>query len=121
MADPVDAGGGDERGRAPDRRGFTRVELRRQVLLRLSAELTFRGFLQNISQDAVQVLCEPRYALLIHPQGDGAAPYPIALERFVRKVEKTRCALPLPPGKDDNAGRPAVLSPRGRHPVPARA
>jgi hypothetical protein len=68
-------GNGDDNGSEDfDRRGFPRVELQRNALLRLSADLTFRGILRNISHEAVQVLCELRYALLIHPAGAGAAP-----------------------------------------------
>ena len=37
------------------------------ALIRLSAALTFRCQLRNLSLTAAQVQCEPRYALLVHP------------------------------------------------------
>jgi hypothetical protein len=99
MAGPVN-GEDDRRGHVEefDRRGFPRVELKRRALLRLSADLTFRGTLQNISNDAAQVLCELRYALLIHPAGDDSTP---DSERAV----DISVALPGEDGLDDFKAR----------------
>lgn len=50
-----------------ERRDLRRIPIECNALLRLAEYLTFRARLRNISADAVQVICEPRYALLIHP------------------------------------------------------
>lgn len=57
-----------------ERRDLQRIPLECNALLRLAEYLTFRARLRNISADAVQVLCDPRYALLIHPGGVDASP-----------------------------------------------
>lgn len=57
-----------------ERRDLKRIPLECNALLRLAASLTFRARLRNISADAVQVICDPRYALLIHPAGVDSLP-----------------------------------------------
>lgn len=57
-----------------DRRDLRRIPFECNALLRLAESLTFRARLRNISADAVQVICEPRYALLIHPGGTSSTP-----------------------------------------------
>lgn len=59
---------------AAERRWVLRTPAECNALLRLSENLTFRCTLRNISQDAVQVVCDTRYALLIHPRGAEAKP-----------------------------------------------
>ncbi len=59
---------------ANERRDLKRVPLECNALVRLAEYLTFRARLRNISADAVQVVCDPRYALLIHPGGVESAP-----------------------------------------------
>lgn len=59
-----------------ERRCAPRFELACSTLLRLSERLTFRCTLRNFSLAAVQVECDPRYALLIQPMGAGAVPAP---------------------------------------------
>jgi len=49
-----------------DRRHHRRVDTTCNALIRLSATLTFRCLVRNVSMHAAQVLCEPRYALLVH-------------------------------------------------------
>ncbi len=53
---------------AQERRRSPRQETTCSALIRLSAALTFRCELRNLSLEAAQVLCEPCYALLIHPR-----------------------------------------------------
>ncbi|MFT4563885.1 MAG: c-di-GMP-binding flagellar brake protein YcgR [Gammaproteobacteria bacterium] len=65
---------GDERSDEPDRRDLRRIPFECNTLLRLEESLTFRARLRNISADAVQIICEPRYALLIHPGGTSVRP-----------------------------------------------
>jgi len=60
--------------RVADRRDLERVPLTCNALVRLAEYLTFRAQLRNISTDAAQVVCDPRYALLIHPGGVDAVP-----------------------------------------------
>ncbi len=57
-----------------ERRDLQRVPLECNALVRLAEYLTFRARLRNISADAVQVVCDPRYALLIHPGGVESPP-----------------------------------------------
>ena len=57
-----------------ERRDLERVPIECNALLRLAEYLTFRAQLRNISADAVQVVCDPRYALLIQPGGEDATP-----------------------------------------------
>jgi PilZ domain len=72
---PKRTGDGDAIGADDiERRDLRRVSVDCNALLRLAEYLTFRARLCNISTDAVQVICEPRYALLIHPAGVGVAP-----------------------------------------------
>ncbi|MBI4696092.1 MAG: PilZ domain-containing protein [Gammaproteobacteria bacterium] len=59
-----------------ERRLAPRYDLACSTLLRLTERLTFRCTLRNISLAAVQVECDPRYALLIHPMGADIAPSP---------------------------------------------
>ena len=59
---------------AVERRDLQRVPLECNALVRLAEYLTFRAHLRNISADAVQVICDSRYALLIHPGGVESAP-----------------------------------------------
>jgi hypothetical protein len=54
---------------ANERRRSLRFESSAIGLIRLTANLTFRCQLRNISMLSAQVMCDPRYALLIHPQG----------------------------------------------------
>lgn len=63
-----------------ERRDLERVPLSCNALIRLAEYLTFRAQLVNISADAVQIVCDPRYALLIHP---GGADGPIDENRFI--------------------------------------
>ncbi|MDP6183606.1 MAG: PilZ domain-containing protein [Gammaproteobacteria bacterium] len=58
----------------PERRDLQRVPIECNALLRLAEYLTFRVRLRNISADAVQVICDPRYALLIHSGGADSPP-----------------------------------------------
>jgi c-di-GMP-binding flagellar brake protein YcgR len=64
------AGGHDD----VDRRDLQRVPIECNALVRLAEYLTFRAQLRNISADAVQVICDPRYALLIQPGGSESTP-----------------------------------------------
>ncbi len=57
-----------------ERRDLDRVPIECNALLRLAEYLTFRAQLRNISADAVQVVCDPRYALLIQPGGENSSP-----------------------------------------------
>ena len=57
-----------------DRRDLERVPIECNALVRLAEYLTFRATLRNISADAVQVVCDPRYALLIQPGGGDSIP-----------------------------------------------
>jgi hypothetical protein len=57
-----------------DLRDLERIPFECNALLRLAEYLTFRARLRNISADAVQVICDPRYALLIHPGGVESPP-----------------------------------------------
>jgi len=49
-----------------ERRRQPRVDTTCNALMRLSAALTFRCKVRNLSMNAAQVLCEPRYALLVN-------------------------------------------------------
>lgn len=51
-----------------ERRRQRRVETACNALIRLSAALTFRCVVRNLSMNAAQVQCEPRYALLVNRQ-----------------------------------------------------
>jgi hypothetical protein len=62
--------------RDDERRSLARIPVECNALLRLAEYLTFRARLMNISLDAAQVLCDARYALLIHPGGSDAPPDP---------------------------------------------
>ena len=57
-----------------ERRDLNRIPIECNALVRLAEYLTFRARLRNISADAAQVICDPRYALLIHPGGTDSAP-----------------------------------------------
>ncbi len=57
-----------------ERRDLQRIPIECNALLRLAEYLMFRARLRNISADAVQVLCDARYALLIHPGGVDSSP-----------------------------------------------
>jgi c-di-GMP-binding flagellar brake protein YcgR len=63
-----------ERSEERDRRDLRRIPFECNALLRLEESITFRARLRNISADAIQVICEPRYALLIHPGGTSSKP-----------------------------------------------
>jgi hypothetical protein len=63
-----------DNGNNPERRDLKRIPFESNALVRLAEYLTFRARLRNISADAVQVLCDPRYALLIHPGGTDEVP-----------------------------------------------
>jgi PilZ domain len=52
-----------------ERRRQPRLVAECNALIRLSTALTFRCQVRNISMDAVQVSCDARYALLVHPRG----------------------------------------------------
>lgn len=52
---------------ARERRREPRAGTRRNALIRLSATLTFRCQVRNLSFAGGQVLCDPRYALLVRP------------------------------------------------------
>jgi hypothetical protein len=54
---------------APERRRWPRFDMSCNGLIRLSDTLTFRCQLRNLSMSAAQVLCDARYALLVHPRG----------------------------------------------------
>lgn len=66
----VQDGGPDDQ----ERRDLQRVPIECNALVRLAEYLTFRARLRNISADAVQVICDPRYALLIHSGGVESPP-----------------------------------------------
>ncbi len=66
-------------GAGVERRGLTRIPVDSNALVRLAEYLTFRARLRNISADAVQVICDSRYALLIHPGGVDEVPDPARL------------------------------------------
>jgi hypothetical protein len=74
---------------AQERRVTPRYEIACSTLLRLTERLTFRCTLRNISLGAVQVECDPRYALLIHPKGAGVLPSP-------NRLVDVSIALPQP-------------------------
>ena len=84
-----------------ERRDLKRIPFECSALLRLAEYLTFRARLRNISADAAQVICDPRYALLIHPGGTDAAPddnrlidISIALPEFENAGDfKARCRV----------------------------
>ena len=59
---------------AQDRRRHPRTDIACNALIRLSAALTFRCQVQNLSIEAAQVLCDPRYALLVHPRSGPVNP-----------------------------------------------
>ena len=59
---------------AQDRRRHPRTDIACNALIRLSAALTFRCQVQNLSIEAAQVLGDPRYALLIHPRSGPVNP-----------------------------------------------
>ncbi len=50
-----------------ERRRAERFETQCNALIRLSQNLTFPCRVRNLSMDAAQVACDPRYALLVHP------------------------------------------------------
>ena len=91
----------DARSDEPDRRDLCRIPFECSALLRLAESLTFRARLRNISADAVQVICEPRYALLIHPGGTSKTPTPerlidisVALFEYADSEDfKARCRV----------------------------
>ncbi len=62
-----------------ERRRITRLPAECNALIRLSASLTFRCQVRNISTESVQVCCETRYALLIHPRSEPLDPNAIRL------------------------------------------
>ena len=53
-----------------------RIPIESNALVRLAEYLTFRARLRNISADAAQIICDSRYALLIHPGGVDEVPDP---------------------------------------------
>ena len=57
-----------------ERRELHRIPLDCNALVRLAEYLTFRAKLRNISTHAVQIECDPRYGLLIHPGGVDTPP-----------------------------------------------
>ncbi|MGR9089518.1 MAG: PilZ domain-containing protein [Gammaproteobacteria bacterium] len=63
-------------GIGAERRDLKRIPIESNALVRLAEYLTFRARLRNISADAVQVVCDSRYALLIHPGGPDEVPDP---------------------------------------------
>ncbi len=96
-------------GSDAERRDLERIPLECNALVRLAETLTFRARLRNISADAVQVVCEKRYALLIHPGGADSMPNPsrlidisIALpERGEIGDFKASCRVKYCAGSDD--------------------
>ena len=84
-----------------EQRDLRRIPIECNALVRLAETLTFRARLRNISADAAQVICDPRYALLIHPGGADAAPdenrlidIAVALPEFEDVGEfKARCRV----------------------------
>lgn len=66
---------------ARDRRRHCRFETACNALIRLSAALTFRCEVRNLSIEAAQVLCDARYALLMHPRTGTGNP------RYNRPIE----------------------------------
>lgn len=66
-------------GTGVERRDLKRIPIESNALVRLAEYLTFRARLRNISADAVQVVCDSRYALLIHPGGVDEVPDPARL------------------------------------------
>ena len=68
-----------EPGIGAERRDLKRIPIATNALVRLAEYLTFRARLRNISADAVQVVCDSRYALLIHPGGVDEVPNPARL------------------------------------------
>jgi hypothetical protein len=69
-----------------DRRDLDRVPLQCNALVRFAEYLTFRDQLRNISADAVQVIWDPRYALLIHPGGGRVVAGPRSLDRYLGRT-----------------------------------
>ena len=59
---------------ASDRRRHPRIDIACNALVRLSAALTFRCQVRNLSIEAAQVLCDPCYALLVHPRSGPVNP-----------------------------------------------
>jgi hypothetical protein len=57
-----------------DRRRSPRHAALCNALIRLSSSLTFRCQVRNLSLDAAQIVCDPRYALLIHPRSGPVHP-----------------------------------------------
>jgi len=93
-----------------ERRDLRRIPLECNALLRLAEYLTFRARLRNISADAVQVICDPRYALLIHPGGTDSIPdesrlidISVALPEFEEAGDfKARCRVKYCADYDDD-------------------
>ncbi len=94
--------------RAQERRRSLRQETTCNALIRLSAALTFRCQIRNLSLEAAQVRCEPRYALLVHPRTGPVNPlasrplelsiaFPLAgtVRGFSARC-RTRYCVPLP-------------------------
>ncbi len=54
-----------------ERRMDQRIAVSCNALLRLSATLTFRCLVRNLSRDAAQIVCNARYALLVPPSTAG--------------------------------------------------
>ena len=55
--------------RSAEKRKYIRINFQCNALIRLDDALTFRAKVQNISNAAVQVTCDARYALMVHPEG----------------------------------------------------
>lgn len=66
-------------GVSAERRDLKRIPIESNALVRLAEYLTFRARLRNISADAAQIICDSRYALLIHPGGVDEVPDPARL------------------------------------------
>jgi hypothetical protein len=63
-----------------ERRNLERIPFECNALLRLAEYLTFRARLRNISADAVRVICDPRYSLLIR---SGGVESPASADRLI--------------------------------------
>ena len=59
----------DSASTTQERRRWPRLEMSCNGLVRLSDTLTFRCHLRNLSMSAAQIVCDARYALLVHPRG----------------------------------------------------
>lgn len=71
-----------------ERRRRPRIETACNALVRLSRTLTFRCRVLNLTLESCQILCDPRYALLIHPDAG-------QVERAAARAFEISIALPF--------------------------